>query len=53
MGFLSVVERVFSMAIDMRDRLLVRAMPKVARLIYCLRTVIVSVSRLKLTISNL
>ena len=48
-----MVENVFTMAIDMRNRLFVSAMSEVARLVDCLCTVVVSVSRLKLTISNL
>ena len=39
-----MVEHVFSMAIDMRDRLFVGAMSEVARLVDCLCTVVVSVS---------
>ena len=44
MGFLTVVERVFSMAIDMRNRFFIGAVNEVARLVNCLSTVVVSVS---------
>ena len=59
---LTMVERVFPMAIDVRNKLLIGVIMlmhkivvwnKMARLVNCRSMVIVSVSRLKFTISNL
>ena len=61
-GLLTMVERVFPMAIDVRNKLLIGVIMlmhkivvwnKMARLVNCRSMVIVSVSRLKFTISNL
>ena len=61
-GLLSMVECVFPMAIDVRNRLFIGVIMlmhkivmwnKMARLVNCRSMVSVSVSRLKFTISNL